>query len=436
MKTIPIAIAIGMMALLFLTINPSQLLTESRCNDAPNPSISIIDLEKITWISVMEIRENQTISDCTSLSTQFLESMPKLKQAMDGADQCYQGKDDLCETSSQAGVEEVNIGEAYQPDNLNYRATLTADEVKLLADNVKMKTKSGQSYGDIKYGNRYYQIVLSTSNAEIPPQVDSEFAQKIPISPIAIQKGQSLNFPITVKTLATYGRPAHVQFDASSSALDSNLDLKVEPESIDIPEHSEKNVTLVVTATPDTRDGIYGITVYGKTGNNQGTNPCRFECILVNVNDSNWQIRTYPGNTMIGIGGNTAPKWLTLQSTINKSVFGAGDIAEVTNYLTNNSSKPVEFDDHTESVVTVYSESPKRGYQYYYVIQAFSNVKPLDIQPHSTVLLARPFYMDLTSYHDNPNVLQRLAPGNYTVDIALNGYDRYWWDNDIPIVIK
>lgn len=437
MKAIPIAITIGMVTILFLIINPFGQFTDSRCKDTPNPSISIIDLEKTTWISVMKINENQTNLDCTLLSQKFLDAAPKLQDALNESEQCSEGHSELCTTDT--GMSSTRIYNFGVPvsDPVNYEISLNQDEVKMLYDNIRLASNGMQSFGDVKYGNNYYQIVLLTSNKEMASQAYAEFAQKFSYNPIAIQKGQSLRFPITVKTLATYGKPAHIRFDASSSAADSNIGLAIEPPTVDIPERSEKNVTLVVTATPNTRDGIYGISVDGSADGGQEFGICHIiQCLSVSVNNSTWEIRTYPGNVIIGMGGNTSPKWLHLESKINKSVFYPGDIAEVANYLTNNSSNTIAFGEHTELVVTVYSESPEKGYQYYYVIQASYNGKPLDIQPHSTVLLARPFYMDLTSYHDNPNVLQRLEPGNYTVDIALNGYDGDWWDNDIPIVVK
>lgn len=437
MKILPIAIAAGLMAVLFLSVDPLQMYADSRCKSVPNPSNEIMELGKFTWISVVKISKNQTNLDCTYLSPQFLSTLPKLQGALEGAAKCTEGHGDLCSV----GTNGVMLTTVYRfgvpvTDSVNYEASMTQGEAKILYDNIRLASNGAQSYGDVKYGNSYYQIVLLTSNTERAPQVHAEFARQFSSNPITIQKGQSLSFPITLTTLATYGRQAHIQFDTSTSSLDSKLGLRVEPPEIEMPERSVKNVTLIVTATPKTRDGTYGINVGGRTDTGGGFSACQFECLTVSVNDSKWEIRTYPGNAMIGIGGNSAPKWLSLESRINKDVFGKGDIAKVTNYLTNNGSGTASLSEHAELVVTVYSESPEKGYQYYYVIQATYDGKKLEVPPHSTVLLARPFYMDLTSYHDNPNVLQRLAPGNYTVDIVLSGYDGDRWNNDIPIVVR
>ncbi len=446
MKTLflSIIICVGIAAVVLfgsiILIFPHQFLSlESKpiCNSVPNPSIDTMTLNKTTWISVMEIRANQTKFDCTSLTEQFLSSLPKIKQALDGANQCQNGNN-LCSVPTLGIIEEASPFGVPVPDYLNYQSTLTRDEAAALFANVRLSSYGFHSFGNLEYNNKYYQIAVLTSGEEIPPQVYAEFGEKIPYGAVVIKKGQSLRYPITVKTFATYGKPAELQFDASSSAADSTLDLRVEPQRIVIPERSQENVTLIVTANPDTRDGTYGISVGAKTRTGQGIGVCFYQCLSVSVNDSKWQINTYPGNSVILQGGDPPPKWLRLETKINKDVFYRSDIAEIRNFLINESSEPVTLSENIELVVLIYSESQKTGYQYYYAIQAFYDGNGLVLEPHSKTPLARTLYWDQTSYHDNPSSssLQRVALGNYTLDVTFRGYNGDVWDNDIPIEIK
>jgi hypothetical protein len=434
---IALVVLFGTIILIF----PQQFLSlesKPRCNSIPNPSSDIMALNKTTWISVMKISENQTNLDCTSVNDLFLSSIPKIKQVLDGADECYNGNSNLCVVPAPMRIETAyHFAGVPVMDYLSYQATLRTDEAIRLIANIRLSSDGTESFGDLKYNDKYYQIVVSSSDKEITPQVYGEFGQKIPYTPVALKKGESLRYPITVTTLATYGKPAKVQFIASSSSADSNLELRIEPSIISVPERSQENVTLVVSATPDTRDGIYGISVAGKSQTGQNFGVCFYQCLSVSVNDSKWQITTYPGNGVIFQGGDPPPKWLKLETTINKDIFYRGDVAEITNFLVNDSPDPIKLSENTELVVMVYSESPKTGYQYYYAIQAFYDDKPLVIEPHSTMLLARPLHWDQTSYHDNPSgPLQRVMLGNYTVDVTFRGYNGDVWDNDIPIEIK
>src|SRR5574337_1338172 len=167
MKPIPIAITIGMATVLFLIISPLQLSPESRCNNVPNPSNNIMELDNITWISVMKINENQTNLDCTLLSPQFLGTVTKLQDALKGADQCNEGHSELCTTDT--GMSSTRIYNSGVPvaDPVDYEVSLTQDEAKMLYDNIRLVSNGMQSYGDVKYGSNYYQIVLLTSNTEM-----------------------------------------------------------------------------------------------------------------------------------------------------------------------------------------------------------------------------------------------------------------------------
>ena len=118
---IAIVVSFGMAVLIF----PNSLLSiESKpsCNDTPNASIDSIRLNKTIWISVIEINKNQTTLDCTSLNQQFLSSMPKIKQALGGADQCFNGKD-LCTVSTGMSFEtNYDFGVPVR-DSLDYQET-------------------------------------------------------------------------------------------------------------------------------------------------------------------------------------------------------------------------------------------------------------------------------------------------------------------------
>src|SRR3989441_7528978 len=261
---IVIVVSFGMTVLIF----PNSLLSiESKpsCNNTPNASIDIIRLNKTIWISVMEIKKNQTTLDCTSLNQQFLSSMPKMKQALGGADQCFNGNYDLCTVPSGMSIETNFYFGVPVRDYLDYQETLTPDEAVALFSNIKLSSNGIWSYGDLEYNKKYYQLVLYTSNKSRQPQTYGEIVEKISYPPPQITQGQSIRYTITMKTLATYGKPAKLQFNASSMASDSGLKLTIDPDTLVIPERSQSNTTLTITATTGTLNGTYRISITGKT---------------------------------------------------------------------------------------------------------------------------------------------------------------------------
>src|SRR2546428_1061296 len=430
-----IVVSFGMTILIF---RKSLLSIEAKasCNETPNASIDAIRLNKTIWISVMEINKNQTTLDCTSLNQHFLSSMPKIKQALGGADQCFNGNYDLCTVPSGMSIETTFDFGVRVRDYWDYQETLTRNEAVALFSNIKLSSKGICSYGDLEYKKKYYQLVQNTNRKDRPPQTYGEIVEKISYPPPQITQGQSIRYTITMKTLATYGKPAEIQFNASSMASDSGLKLTIDPDTLVIPERSQSNTTLTITATPGTLNGTYPISITGKTPEGQSVGICGSDCPTVKVGDSDWSIVNNYGGSYGFQGGNKPQDWLKFETVLDKNNYYLGDIVQISNYMVNESPNKITLNDRAEILVNVYNNDKNGTYHYYYFVQAMYDGKPIILEPHSKIILARPLHWDQMSYHGS-NSFHRVKPGVYHVDVSFgSSYQGAVWDNDITMKIK
>lgn len=440
MKTLYILLIVGITILViigfYLLVSPSASLTDysPTCISSPNSSQEKISLKQFTWISVIEIQKNQTKLDCTELNRETFLTKSKLVQALDGADQCMQGKDE-CTFPSGMGLVMLPLDSpAVMPieDKNNYQLSLTREETESLLDNVRIASIGNLTVGDIKYNDRYYQVILWTRDEPSSPQVSADYAPE-PIATYDLAKGKSVNYIISVKTLATFGLPAKVQLYSVIPAQDSGLDAKIIPDTLYISERSQTNATQVITAGSNAQDGIYEIGFEGKIPNGGFSGGMRqSNCPCIRIGNSDWTIRNYENYG--GWGGNQAPSWLKVETVTDKQDYHAGETIQVKNYIINDSPNRIILND-TRLFLNVYNQVNDTGtFRYFYGIDAYDH-KSLVLEPHSKTIIARPFYWDQSDLRTG-SIIQKVIPGHYRIDASFGSYNGTVWDNDVLVTIK
>lgn len=431
MKTLylSIIVAIGIIICvsfgLVVLISKPFVSSESRPSgiDTLGFSSGIFELKNTTWISVMSIEKNQTRNDYTHLDKDFLEKIPKLKNALSGADLCKEGKN-ICSIPSGVSTEMLLEGAIPVVDYLNYQASLTPDEAQSLFDKMRLIPSGNVMWGDVEFDDKYYQLVLQTSNDDISPQVMTEFFPVPHNFKVRLEPGQSVNYTILVQTLATFGKPAEISFSASSTARDSGLKVDVIPHKIVIPERSNATINLIVKADSSTRNGSYSIGVSGQVDNkNQMIGPGYMDSYpIVQIGNSDWQITEFGNDTTVLSGGNDPPGWLKNVVTTDKKEYHDGDIVEIKPFVINTSSKKITLDKNLRLDIIVYHQNKRGTYQYLYTIDAIYEGTPITLEPNSKTLVARAFYWDQKtfSYSILPH---RLEPGDYKIDMSFSGLD-------------
>jgi len=422
---------------IFVAINATSIKSISGCNSAPYPSTDKFLPQKIIWISVIEIEKNQTSGDCTILNEDSAHKLPKLEQSILGATQCKEGNHEFCAIPSGIGLTSVNDFGVAVDDSLNYRTSLTQDETENLLHQIKLAAHGKLNFGDVKYHGKYYQVILQTTDQHISPQIIAEFLQPISHTNDPLQKGESINYTVLVRTLATYGKPVNVAFSAKPNAKDSGLHVDFEPSNLVIPERSEAKTNLIVHADENTRDGIYSFFYNGTTGNDMVWISCRSfgSCPSVQIGNSSWSIQTY-GNDTYGGNGNVNPiPSLKLDVVTDKTVYHFGENVEIKNFIINNSTKKITLDKDLRLWVQVYNKNQKGSYVFFYAILAMYDDQPMVLEPKSKTLLARAFYWDQQTFrYMTPP--QWVGPGTYIIDSSFTGYNGTVWDTEAPISIK
>ncbi|MDE1813868.1 MAG: hypothetical protein KGH87_00955 [Thaumarchaeota archaeon] len=425
-------VAVGIYMLIF-PISITSNYANPSCNPTPNISRDEITLKKITSLSVMEIEKNQAKLDCTSLTNETLSNLPKLEQELNGADQCKQGQDNVCSFPSGIGITIVSDGIMPVEEGKNYQASLTQDEAHFLLDNVNLGQVGSLVAGDVNYDGKYYQVLLYTNDGSLTPQVSASYATEPGMSNMST--GKSVNYTITVQTLATFGRPAHVQLYPTVSAQDSGLTAKIIPNVLSIPERSKANATLVITAGPNTQNGKYQIGFYGKIDGSKLSMNHEY-CPCLRVGDSDWDIATHGGGSNGGYGGNQPPQWLRVETVTDKKVYHSGDVVEIENFIINDSPNTVTLENNVGLIINIYNQVNGTGpSRYFYNLAALYEGKALSLEPHSKTLIARPIYWAQEDLRAEP-FSDKVTPGDYHIDASFRGYNGTFWDNDFSITIK
>jgi len=428
-------VAVGIYILIF-PISITSNYDNPSCNQAPNVSRDEITLKKITWLSVMEIEKNQTKLDCTSLTNETLSGLPKLEQALSGADQCKQGQENIC--SFPSGVSLIMAANGIIPveDRVNYKAGLTQDDAHILLNSVNLASNGNLVVGDVKYGDKYYQIILFSSDKPGSSQVYPRFTPEPSYTLDNLTKGESINYTITLQTLETFGKPTQVELYPKISARDSGLDVKIIPNILSIPERSSVNATMMVTAGQNVQDGIYDIGFSGKVSNGGFSGGmAQTNCPCIKIGNSDWTISTFESGGGYW-GGKDPPYWLKVETVTDKQIYHIGDVVEIKNFIVNDSPNKVTLDNEPRLFVHVYNQVNDTGaYRYFYGIDAINDGKPIVLEPHSVTMIARPFYWDQSDLRID-SVLHKVMPGKYHIDMSFGSYNGTVWASDVSIVIK
>ncbi|MEO9295875.1 MAG: hypothetical protein ABI347_09785 [Nitrososphaera sp.] len=358
----------------------------------------------------------------TVVSPEMLSKIPDLKSAFEGADGCRDGTE-VCE---------VSHGFSEGGDRDNYEQSISAEQANVLRENVPLSAKTNGAL--LEFDGRLYWVILHTTSDFMVPQMETRFVEQVPIEPVPLQRGKTLQYTVLIKTWATYGAPAEMNLYAEPSSADSGVSVKVEPDFVVLTERSEQKVKLIITPTANAKEGIYDIRIWGKFANTElfwPDNPCHAACPAIKVGDSLWEVRNNAGT--VGLGGNDPPEWLNLRLTTDKQVYKPGEMVRFTAYLDNQSpDSSIAFDD-ARLIINVYP-SGKSSMDNVFNVDAWYRGKSngagaMTLQPGSTIILAYPFDWNQKILKDGILIDSNAEAGKYTIgaDLLLSprGYALY-----------
>lgn len=366
---------------------------------------------------------------CTLLTTDKLDGIPRIAAAIEGADRCKDGTE-VCELpSGMSGGGEVE-----------YKLSITREETVSIVEEVMMVTNKAILQRD----GKYYLLQLFTTNEDAGLQARLEFqdshfignsTHSIEDEIIRLEKGRSITIPFVVRTFATFGKPANITLVAGVDAQDSGLTTTIEPSTFVIPERSTEKGNLTINAGTTAQDGVYQFFINGKDG---WIHTCGmytyYACPLVQIGDSIWQINTSSG--IIGMGGKAPPEWIRLTTETDMDTYRMGEAITIKSYIENDGDEIVTLSGSRLVIdignATVYDDpnSSTTALNILYTIDAYpyDGEEDIIIQPHSKVLLVRPFYWNQELGGSLISDEQVLAPapvqaGNYTIHTSFAGYE-------------
>ncbi len=408
------------------TVSYSKEHTEpltTECRNPPSPSDELI-LKNRTWISVTRIDSHDILEKCTIINPGLISKLPKLGTALKGADGCKDGTE-VCE---------VSYGVSRSGDSEDYELSVSAEEARSIVKQIGLTIGEYRSFGTLAYDNKFYLLELFTTDGETGVQAEVSFAEPIGSEPILLRKGDSIAYTLKAKTWATYGKPAELDLQALASARDSGLDVRFEPSKLVVPERSEASAKLIITADENARDGRYDIAASAIVNNGGGgfLPACHHSssCAVVQIGDSDWQIRTYGSDSYGSIGGKKAPEWLRVNVETNKDVYSRDESVEIEAYVINDSEEEIVLDKDLGLIIQVLGSS---GSLYGIDAHIFDG-ESIVLEPESKTLLARPFYWDQETF------ISLAAPhyvgeGTYTLDMDFAGYQGHFFRDQKKIQI-
>jgi len=395
----------------------------TECRTAPYPSDELI-LKNRTWISVTRIDSHDILEKCTIITPELISKLPKLETALKGADGCKDGTE-ICE---------VSYGISRSEDSEDYEVSVSAEEGQSIANQIGLTIGAYRSLGTLVYDNKYYRLEVFTTDGETGVQAEVSFAEPIGSEPILLRKGDSIAYTLKAKTWATYGKPAELDLQARAGARDSELDVRFEPSKLVVPERSEASAKLIITADENARDGRYEIAASAIVNNGGGgfLPACHHSssCAIVQIGDSDWQIRTYGSDSSGSIGGKKAPEWLRVNVETSKDVYSKDESIEIKAYIINDSEEKIILNKDLRLIIQVLGSSGSL-----YGIDAYiSDGEPIVLEPKSRTLLARPFYWDQETFISMA-APQYVGQGTYTLDMDFAGYQGHFFRDQKKIQI-
>lgn len=386
-----------------------------------------------TWISVSRFAGMpQTIHDkrCTIVTSDLLSEIPKLEAALKGADGCADGTE-VCQVSYGMSMSTL-YDIAAVDDSQDYELSLSKEEVEKITSDVGIVG----NLAVLAYKDNFYLLALNTADSdEVGIQMATEFVEPVTWHPVPLEQGQSLEYTILIKTWATYGGPAEFVLKAGTLAKDSGLDIKLEPDHLVMQERSEARVKMTITAGNDAKDGIYDMHVTGRINDSipLQSSLCGLgaQCPVIQIGDSNWEIRTYGSSTGFGMYSQYAPPvglWLDVRT--DKQAYAEGEPVQMEAYLVNKRNERAVIDEGARLIVQIADLNRKDDYDYVLSIDSILSSqanKTIVVEPKSEVLLARAFQWDQKTFEsfdfDSPSY--PAVSGTYAVSASFSGYQGY-----------
>lgn len=355
----------------------------------------------------------------------FVASNSTLYKSLVGADGCKDGTE-VCAMSDGITLERFYPFGMSVTDNEEYSMTLNYAQAANIISDLNWAVDGDFVYTVIKWNENHYLLTLSTSDHAKTPDIAISLVGTVR-TPVPLDRGNVLTYPIQVSTWATYGDSAQVDLAAVQGARDSGIDVWVEPDMLTIPERSNATATLLIRAQNDAQDGIYDIRVIGRAnGNNAGLHCGNAVCPAVVIGGSDWKIRTFGTNSGMGIGAGDAPDHTWAEIHLNKKEFFENDTVEIKAYLVNNGTRPITLDSELNLLIKVIKAEPNGYYDHFYGIDAVKESgKSVVLEPKSKTLLARPFHWDQKTFSDFSD-WQRLEPGMRLITADITSGSNTW----------
>jgi plastocyanin len=380
-----------------------------------------------TWISVSRFAGMpQTIHDkkCTIVTSDLLAEIPRLGDALGGADGCIDGTE-ICQVSY--GISRGTVYDiAAVDDSQDYELSVSKEEAEKIVNNIDIVG----NLAVLAYEDNFYLLALNTAESdEVGIQMATEFVEPVTWHPVPLEQGQSFEYTILIKTWATYGGPAEFVLKAGTLAMDSGLDIKLEPDHLVMQERNEARVKMTITAGKDARGGIYDMYVTGRINDSIPLQSplCGLggQCPVIQIGDSNWEIRSYGSNTGLGMySNNERPVGLQLDVRTDKQAYAEGESMQIEAYFVNNGREKVVLDEDARLIVQVL-DLRKDGYDFTFSIDSiYSSManRTIAVEPKSEVLLARAFRWDQKTFESVDSSSYPVASGTYAVSASFSGY--------------
>lgn len=356
-----------------------------------------------------------------------------LESLLNGADAC-KNRTDTCKISSGISMDRYYSFGVSVSDNDEYAVSLNTMQAEALLDNVRWNVEGDLFYAIVEWGERHYLLLLSSSDQTRTPVVKMKLVDTMPY-PVNLERGVILNYTIQVDTWATYGTSAQIDLRAIQNAKDSGINVWIEPDTLTIPERSNATTTLFIESQEDAKDGIYDVRVNGvANGNNAGLHCGNTVCPSVNIGNSDWHIHTFgsAGNRGIGASSHLENTWIELE--LNKKEFFEDELIEIHTYLVNNNTEKISFIPD-RLLIKVIKSQPIGYYDNLYGIDAvYESDEPVEFEPKSKTLLARPFYWNQNTF-ENFDDEQRVDARQHKMMVKFVG-ENYSWNDDMSFEIK
>lgn len=396
------------------------ILPEKECGNIPEPATKI-QLKKYTWIAVSQIRQ-QFNADCVIVDD-LISNIPKLEQAMSGANGCYDGTIQ-CTIPKGVGVEiSVLDSDVHASESDQYKLSLSDDEAKSIIK--KIGITSQEAHKILKHNDKYYLLFFYSEDHSPNSDVMMEFDTPIRYVPVKLEKGQSINYTITVKTLSTFGKQkAKIDFIAGNRALDSRLDVKIDPNHLELGEREQAKINMIISASKDVRNGVYQTWVHGKTGGSYiGPWDPSAEFPIIQIGNSEWIIINPDGHGGNSMGGKSPPEWLGFEIKTDQNFYKKQNQTEIKILLINKSDQKITLDNNRDLMITISGPLTDNSVKPIYGIRAYSfdTKTPIVLEPNSELVLARPFLWNQTTFSDSQQ-MPNAEPGIYIVESFFNGY--------------